>query len=77
MTSLDYLTFRRFSADAAREARIRMLGALICSPTATRLWRIVCHAAQRELIRGRSPQQVAAIEQKVLRAIALQERARV
>lgn len=34
---------------ACREARIRQLGALICNPEATRLWRIVCHAEHQVL----------------------------
>jgi hypothetical protein len=59
--------------DSAREVRIRTLGALICNPAATRLWRIVCHAEQRHLIRGRSPEQNALIEQSVLRAIGGRE----
>jgi hypothetical protein len=76
MTSRLHLTFPQSPADAARERRIAHLGALICSPVATRLWRIVCHAEQRHLIRGRSLEQNARIEQRVLRAITEQERTR-
>lgn len=48
--------------DSDRERLISRLGDLLCSPVATRLWRICCMAAQRDLIRGRSLTQVAKMD---------------
>jgi hypothetical protein len=54
------------SRDASREARIKSLGTLICSPSATRLWRIVCMAEQHRLIRARPAHQIAKMEAALL-----------
>lgn len=54
-------------ADYERELRISALGALLCSPDATPLWRRVCSAQERYEIRARSNDQRLAME------LALQE----
>lgn len=59
-------------SDFDRERLIGQLGALVCSSSSTRLWRITCMAAQRRLIRGRSPIQVAKMDTQ-LRVRAYQE----
>lgn len=49
-------------ADYERELRISALGALMCSPAATPLWRRVCKAEMYREIRARSDDQRIALE---------------
>jgi hypothetical protein len=55
-------------ADYERELRISALGALLCSPAATPLWRRVCMHTMCGEIRARSNDQRLAMELALLEA---------